>query len=121
MPKTGKIKLKRVYDKSSDNDDYRILVDGIWPRGISKKDLKVNDWLKDIAPSTELRKWFAHDPDKWDKFKELYFEELKDKKEAIDKICTCMNNHTVTFVYAAKDRKFNNAVALKEYIESYRK
>jgi uncharacterized protein YeaO (DUF488 family) len=112
-----KIKLKRAYDKPSSNDGYRILVDRIWPRGISKEAIKIDEWLKDIAPGTQLRKWFGHDPDKWSEFKKRYFEELKQKNEFLTEIRDHINHHTVTFVYSAKDDKFNNAVVLKQYIE----
>ena len=115
--KTEEIQLKRAYDKPSSGNGYRILVDRIWPRGVSKDELEIDEWLKDIAPSTELRKWFNHDPVKWDDFKKRYFKELKQKKELTEKIIEKMKNHNITFVYSAKDREHNNAVALKEYIE----
>jgi uncharacterized protein YeaO (DUF488 family) len=84
--KTRKIKLKRAYDKPAESDGYRILVDRIWPRGVSKEDLGIDVWLKEIAPSTSLRKWFGHDPEKWNEFKKRYFEELKQNKDLTDKI-----------------------------------
>ena len=121
MPGAERVKLKRAYDKPSDKDGYRILVDRIWPRGASKEKLKIDDWAKDVAPSTELRKWFGHDPDKWDEFKKRYFRELKKKKEIVDRIRAQMKHHFVTFVFSAKDEKFNNAVALKEYLENHGK
>jgi uncharacterized protein YeaO (DUF488 family) len=114
---SDKIKLKRAYDKPSSDDGYRILVDRIWPRGISKEAIKIDEWLKDIAPSTKLRKWFGHDPDKWSEFKKRYFEELKQKNEILTGISDNLDRRTITFVYSAKDGKYNNAVALKEYIE----
>jgi uncharacterized protein YeaO (DUF488 family) len=121
MPGAERVKLKRAYDMPSDKDGYRILVDRIWPRGASKEKLKIDDWAKDVAPSTELRKWFGHDPDKWDEFKKRYFRELKKKKEIVDRIRAQMKHHFVTFVFSAKDEKFNNAVALKEYLENHGK
>jgi uncharacterized protein YeaO (DUF488 family) len=121
MPEAERVKLKRAYDKPTDDDGYRILVDRIWPRGASKEKLKIGDWAKDVAPSTELRKWFGHDPDKWDEFKRRYFRELNNKKEMVDEIRAQMKHHVVTFVFSAKDEKFNNAVALKEYLEDHGK
>ncbi|MEJ2702752.1 MAG: DUF488 domain-containing protein [Sedimentisphaerales bacterium] len=112
------VRLKRAYDGVSGDDGYRILVDRVWPRGVSKRDLRVDEWLKDIAPSTELRKWFGHDPGKWDEFRKRYFQELTDKEEVVEAVRDKMRHHRVTFVYSAKDREFNNAVALKEYLEN---
>ncbi len=112
--KTQTIKLKRAYDAPASSDGYRILVDRIWPRGVSKEELKIDDWLKDAAPSTSLRKWFNHEPEKWNEFKKRYFEELEQNTDLADRI---MKHHTVTLVYAAKDQEHNNAVVLKEYIE----
>lgn len=116
-----KIILKRVYDKPSYRDGYRILVDRIWPRGISKENMKINEWLKDIAPSNELRKWFNHDSEKWSEFKERYFAELKDHTEQLENIYSIAKQHHITFVYSAKNETFNNAVVLKEYIEKQMK
>jgi uncharacterized protein YeaO (DUF488 family) len=115
------IKLKRAYDKPSAEDGYRILVDRIWPRGVSKQDVKVEQWLKDIAPSKELRKWFKHDPEKWSEFKKRYFNELKSKSKAVEELMQIAKEQAVTLVYAAKDKEYNNAVALKEYIENQNK
>ena len=118
---SSKIKIKRAYDKPLANDGYRILVDRIWPRGKTKEKLKIDKWLSDVAPSTELRKWFGHDRQKWNEFKKLYFNKLKNKKEIIEIIREKVKNNTVTFVYSAKEEQFNNAEALKEYIESLSK
>jgi len=107
------IKIKRIYDKSDKTDGYRILVDRLWPRGLTKEKAKVDLWLKDIAPSNELRKWYAHDPSKWREFKSSYFKELKNKKELIDLIR--QQKGVVTLLFGTKEEKFNNAVALKEY------
>ena len=112
-----KINLKRAYDNPSTSDGYRILVDRVWPRGVSKENLKIDEWLKEIAPSTSLRKWFGHEPVKWHDFKKRYFEELKQNKVLIDKIIEKMKHKNVTFIYSAKNKEFNNAVALKEFIE----
>jgi len=116
-----KINLKRVYDNPLPEDGYRILVDRIWPRGISKETAQIDEWLKDIAPSNELRKWFNHDPHKWNEFKKRYFAELKDNKEQLEDIYSVAKKHHVTLVYSAKNKDFNNAVALKEYIEKQMK
>jgi len=115
--KTREIQLKRAYDEPASDDGYRILVDRIWPRGISKDELDIEDWLRDIAPSSDLRHWFGHEPDKWEEFRKRYFKELKQKKGFVAKIIEQTKKHPVTFVYSAKDREHNNAVALKEYIE----
>ncbi len=112
------IKIKRVYEDADEGDGFRVLVDRLWPRGLSKDKAKVDMWLKDIAPGDALRKWFAHDPGKWTEFKRRYFEELKDKKELMDMIIKKSRNGTVTLLYGTKEEIYNNAVALKEYIES---
>lgn len=111
------IQLKRVYETPSKQDGYRILVERLWPRGLSKPQAKVDLWLKGTAPSTALRQWFQHDPDKWKEFKRKYFLELQDKKELLQDIRQRARKGKVTFVYASKEEQFNNAVALKEYIE----
>ncbi len=113
------IKIKRIYEEPAQDDGFRILVDRLWPRGLSKGRAKVELWLKDIAPGDALRKWFAHEPEKWDEFRQRYFEELKGKKELVDLIIEKAQKRVVTLCYGAKDEKHNNAVALKEYIEGY--
>ncbi len=112
------IRIKRVYDEPEENEGLRILVDRLWPRGLSKNKAKMDLWLKDIAPSDELRKWFAHDPDKWDEFKRRYFEELKGKQEHVDLITEKSKVGVVTLLYGTKEEKYNNAAALKEYVEA---
>ena len=112
------IKLKRVYDVPDESDGFRMLVDRLWPRGVSKENGKIDEWVKEVAPSNLLRKWYSHDESKWSEFKQLYFEELKAKKLLILAIFEKQSRHTVTFVYSAKDETHNNAVALKEYIEN---
>jgi len=111
------IKIKRVYEKFTDEDGLRILVDGLWPRGISKEKARIDLWLKEIAPSGQVRKWFAHDPAKWGEFKRKYFNELDKKKDIIDQVLK-RSKDGVTLLYAAKDDEHNNAQALKEYIEA---
>ncbi len=111
------LKLKRVYDDVSQQDGKRILVDGVWPRGIKKEDLEHDEWYKDIAPSTDLRKWFDHDADKWEEFKKKYKKELKNQKELVEQIKEDADGHNVTLLYAAKDTEHNQAVVIKEYID----
>jgi uncharacterized protein YeaO (DUF488 family) len=111
------IKLKRVYEAAEEDDGVRVLVDRVWPRGLSKERARVDLWIKELAPSTELRKWFAHDPAKWQEFRRRYHAELAEKDEALEQLQrTCYDNPVVTLLFAAKDREHNNAVALKEYL-----
>ncbi len=112
------IKIKRVYESSSKEDGFRILIDRLWPRGLSKESAQIDTWLKDIAPSSDLRKWFSHDPKKWIEFKKRYREELKEKKDMVSKIRSLeKEKKTVTFLYSAKDKEYNNAVFLQEYMQ----
>ena len=113
------IQLKRAYDKPSKTDGKRVLVDRIWPRGIKKEQAGISLWLRDIAPSTELRKWFGHDPAKWAEFKRRYFKELKQHKEAVEQITEMAEHGKITLVFGAKDQEFNNAAALKDYMEKH--
>jgi uncharacterized protein YeaO (DUF488 family) len=110
-----KIQLKRIYEEPDEKDGYRILVDRLWPRGVSKEKAHLDLWLKDIAPSTELRKWFNHDPDKWNQFQKKYLKELKENKEAVDTLKEHLKKGTITLLYAAKDEAHNEAEVLKEY------
>lgn len=116
-----RIKLKRVYEKPGEKDGMRVLVERLWPRGLSKSKAGVDLWLKELAPSTELRKWFGHDRSKWEEFRKLYFAELEDKKEALNELTDILRKQDVTFVYASKEEKYNNSVALKEYLERHHK
>jgi uncharacterized protein YeaO (DUF488 family) len=111
------IKIKRAYDPLSSDDGKRILVDRLWPRGIKKEDAAIDEWLKDIAPSTELRKWYSHDPAKWGEFKKRYKIELKDKIGIVDRLRQESKKRTITFLFSAKATELNNAVALKQFIE----
>lgn len=111
------ITIKRIYDQSETKDGFRILVDRLWPRGMTKEKAKIDLWLKEIAPSNELRKWFSHDPEKWDDFVKKYKKELKDKQELLKTIKQLEKNEgAITLLYAAKDEKHNEAVVLKEII-----
>lgn len=113
------IKLKRAYDPANDDDGARILVERLWPRGVKKEALHLDAWLKDVAPSTELRKWFSHDPNKWTTFQQKYFAELDDKPEALDPIFKASRRGRVTLIFSSHDTEHNNAVALKTYIETH--
>jgi uncharacterized protein YeaO (DUF488 family) len=113
------IHIKRVYEKSlsSDNIGYMILVDRLWPRGLARDKVRVDLWLKDIAPSDQLRRWFGHDPAKWEAFKERYFAELESKPELVQIILDEAKGHSICLLYGAKDETHNNAVALKELLD----
>lgn len=114
------IKLKRAYEAAGPGDGFRILVDRLWPRGVSKSSARIDLWLREIAPSAELRKWFDHDPAKWTAFRDRYFQELDDHPEALDELKAHLRHGTVTLVYGARDQEHNDAVALKEYLEAHR-
>lgn len=111
------IKVKRIYELPARSDGRRLLVDRIWPRGISKEEAKLDAWLKDVAPSAELRSWFGHDPKRWAAFKRKYFRELDEQGVAFELVTDAGRGRTVTLLFAAKDEKHNNAVALKQYLE----
>ena len=111
------IRLKRAYEPPSQEDGLRILVERLWPRGLSKQAAAIGLWLKEIAPSTELRKWFGHDPAKWDEFRRRYRAELDQKSDLLDDLKQRVRAGPVTFVYAARDESHNSAVVLKEYLE----
>ncbi|GAA4649430.1 DUF488 domain-containing protein [Kistimonas scapharcae] len=112
------IALKRVYEESSAADGFRILVERLWPRGISKEKAKIDLWDKDAAPSTELRHWFNHDPEKWEEFKQRYFAELHARVSSLEPIFEHLKKEPVTFVYSSRETRYNNAVALKAFIEN---
>lgn len=114
------IQLKRVYEKASDKDGFRILVDRLWPRGLTKERAAVDLWLKDAAPSTELRKWFGHDPAKWDQFQVRYREELRENKDALELLTQKSKEHSVTLLYGARDEEHNEAVVLKSILEGHK-
>jgi uncharacterized protein YeaO (DUF488 family) len=115
------IDLKRVYDPPAGSDGHRILVDRIWPRGITKAELRIDAWLKDLAPSADLRKWFGHDPAKWDEFKQRYARELEQRPDPLDELVEKARTGHVTLVFGARDTEHNNAVALKEELERRRR
>ena len=111
------IKLKRAYEAPSKDDGFRILVERLWPRGVSKKKAAIDLWLKDVAPSTDLRKWYGHDPKKWPEFRKRYWAELKQAGESIKLLKEKQQEGQVTFVFAAADVERNSAVALKAFLE----
>jgi uncharacterized protein YeaO (DUF488 family) len=112
------IKLKRAYDDAAPGDGKRFLVERLWPRGVKRESLMLDGWLKDVAPSTELRKWFSHDPPKWDAFRKRYYQELNAEPQAWEPILEAARRGTVTLVYSSRDTEHNNAVALKDFLES---
>src|SRR4051812_27017599 len=111
------IRLKRVYEEASPKDGLRILVDRLWPRGLTKERAAVDLWLKDVAPSTELRKWFGHDPAKWKQFQARYRKELRERKDAMGLLTQKSKERTVTLVYGARDEEHNEALVLKNILE----
>ena len=112
------IALKRVYDPASRADGTRFLVERLWPRGLSKERLHLTAWLKEVGPSTDLRKWFNHDPAKWSRFRTRYFRELDSRPETWQPIAELAARRTVTLLYSSRDEVHNNAVALLEYLQS---
>jgi uncharacterized protein YeaO (DUF488 family) len=112
------IRLKRVYEPPTGDDGYRILVERLWPRGMSKERAKIDLWMKEAGASPELRTWYGHDPEKWEEFRRRYFTEIRQRPEVLRRIQeTVREKGTVTFVFAAHDERHNNAVALKEFLE----
>jgi uncharacterized protein YeaO (DUF488 family) len=111
------LKLKRVYEKVSSRDGLRVLVERLWPRGLSKEKAAVDLWLKEVAPSPELRQWFSHDPAKWKEFQKRYWAELKQRKDPVNLLKQKSKQGTVTMVYAARDEEHNAAQALRSFIQ----
>jgi uncharacterized protein YeaO (DUF488 family) len=111
------INLKRAYEKPSKDDGERILVERLWPRGLTKLQAKIDLWLKDVAPTTELRRWFGHDPKKWDEFRKRYQKELKNKDEPIKLLKRKAKKGTITLIYAARDEEHNGALVLKRFLQ----
>jgi uncharacterized protein YeaO (DUF488 family) len=112
------IKIKRVYEQPDADDGERILVDRLWPRGLSKQKAQIDLWLKEIAPSSELRVWFAHDPEKWKSFRTRYQTELRHNKDMLKILTDKAKSGTITLLYAARDTKHNEAVVLKQILEA---
>ena len=115
-----KIKIKRVYDSPEKDDGFRILVDRLWPRGLTKEKAAADFWLKEIAPTTELRKWFAHDPDKWKRFRGRYETEIAHNPDLITVLKEKARKGTITLIYGARDEKHNEALVLKQFLEKDR-
>lgn len=112
------IRTKRVYDPPSDSDGTRVLIDRLWPRGLSIEAAKLDYWAKDCAPSTELRKWYNHDPSKWDGFRRRYLDELNNSPSALQEFKKHVPTSTITLLFGSKETILNNATAFKEYLES---
>ena len=110
------ILLKRIYKAPLKQDGVRVLVERLWPRGLSKEKARVDLWLKEIAPSAELRKWFGHDQSKWEEFKTRYFAELALREDVVKEIIRRARKETITLVFASREEQYNNAAALKEYL-----
>jgi uncharacterized protein YeaO (DUF488 family) len=111
------IKLKRAYEKPARDDGERILVERLWPRGLTKLQAKVDLWLRDVAPSAELRKWFGHDPDRWDEFRRRYQKELRSKEDLIKLLKRKAKAGKITLIYAARDEEHNGALVLKQFLQ----
>lgn len=112
------IKIKRIYEKAAGSDGRRILIDRIWPRGVRKEDANLDDWIKDIAPSTELRKWFNHETEKFDDFAKKYKKELEKYPDITEELINKAKEKRLTLLYGAKDEKHNQAVVLKKFLEN---
>jgi uncharacterized protein YeaO (DUF488 family) len=115
--KGNEVRIKRIYEAPSRSDGYRVLVDRIWPRGIRKGDAAIADWLRELAPSTRLRKWFAHDPARWTEFRKRYRTELRGQASLLDALRQQAARRRVTLVYSARDPQLNQAAVLKEVIQ----
>ena len=110
------VKIKRVYDPVSKDDGKRILIDRLWPRGVNKDEAKIDEWLKEIAPSAELRRWYGHDPSKWEEFRKRYMKELNEKADIVDRLGKEGKKGQLTLLFAAKDKEHSNAAVLKEML-----
>jgi uncharacterized protein YeaO (DUF488 family) len=111
------IRLKRAYEPPAAADGYRVLVERLWPRGVSKARLRLDEWAKDVAPSPQLRRWFGHDPSRWPEFRRRYFEELREAEQTCRPLLSRARRGRVTFVYAARDEARNGAIALKQFLD----
>lgn len=114
----GTIKIKRIYEEPSKDDGYRVLVDRLWPRGVSKADAKIDEWNKELAPSTDLRKWFDHQAERFDEFSTLYREEMLSKQNELSRLKNLAQSKTITLLYGAKDPMMNQAIILQELLLS---
>jgi uncharacterized protein YeaO (DUF488 family) len=118
MTGNGKLHIARVYDEPEAGQGARLLVDRVWPRGVAKDELQHDDWIRDVAPSTELRTWFGHDPEKWRDFQRRYRAELDDNPAAVEHCLAWCRKGPVTLLYGAKDRDHNQAVVLRDYLKA---
>ena len=112
-----KLQLKRVYDPPAANDGMRILVDRLWPRGLSKAEAKIDFWAREVAPSNELRRWYQHEQEKWSEFQRKYFAELQNHPKAVQELIAKIGNENTTLLFSSKETNLNNAVVLKDYLE----
>ncbi len=112
--KAGNIKLKRAYEQPEPEDGVRVLVDRLWPRGVKKEEAAVDQWMKELSPSNDLRKWFGHDPDRWEEFRERYAKEVNEHPDQLKQLRALAREGTVTLVYSAHDEEHNNTVALRD-------
>lgn len=120
MPRQSpRIEIARAYDVLQDDGSYRVLVDRLWPRGVSKEKLKLDGWLKDLAPSADLRKWFNHRPERWDEFRRRYFQELDDQPSQVAELAAIIARQPLLLIYGSRDEQHNNAVALREYLRKH--
>jgi len=113
---TGNVRLKRAYEKPSADDGMRILIDRLWPRGLRKAEARVDRWMKELAPSTALRRWFGHDPARWTEFCRRYAQEVRSHAEAMQQLRRLARSHPITLIYSARDEKHNDAVALRTFL-----
>ncbi|MFB6084857.1 DUF488 domain-containing protein [Haloarcula rubripromontorii] len=111
------VRTKRIYEDPDPEDGTRVLVDRLWPRGVSKEEAQLDDWMQEVAPSDDLREWFDHDSDRWDEFSERYRDELDDRAEQVDRLLESARSGTLTLLYAAADEEHNNAVVLADYLD----
>jgi uncharacterized protein YeaO (DUF488 family) len=115
-----KLQTKRIYEKPTRSDGRRILIDRLWPRGVSKSSASIDSWLKEVAPSHELRRWYQHDPEKWPEFRRRYFAELDGNADGVAELRASLGKGTATLVFSSKETELNNATALKEFLEADR-
>lgn len=111
------VRIKRIYDAPADDDGYRVLVDRIWPRGLAKSEARVDRWLKEIAPSSELRRWFGHDPSRWDEFRRRYRAELEESTAPLEELAEKAQGTPLTLLFGARDQQHNQAVVLREWLD----
>ncbi|MGZ5010048.1 MAG: DUF488 domain-containing protein [Methylobacter sp.] len=113
-----KLQLKRVYESPTDSDGMRILVDRLWPRGLAKAEAKIDFWAKEVAPSSELRRWYQHEPEKWPEFQRKYLAELQSNSSPVQELIAKIGNGRATLLFGSKETRLNNAAVLKEYLEA---